>query len=143
MNWGKSIIVVMACFVGFILYMAFTLMSHKVDLQSESYYADEIAFDKEIMANQNFENLNEKPVLILDNKQLYLTAKDSLNLNQIELHLYRPNNSALDRQLKANKTSDIRLKKEDLIAGAYEYKLAFILHGNPYQTRGKLNVNPE
>jgi hypothetical protein len=142
MNWGKSIILVMTAFIGFILYMAFTLMSHKVDLQSESYYADEIDYDSEIEANQNFENLQTKPQLILNNEELNLITKDNLSFQNIEINLYRPNNSALDISLKAEQPSAIKLNKNQLIVGSYEYKLAFNKDGKKYQTRGKLIVNP-
>jgi hypothetical protein len=42
MNWGKGIIVTMAAFMSFILFMVFTLLSKNTDLESEDYYKKEI-----------------------------------------------------------------------------------------------------
>ena len=46
MSLGKGIIIAMTGFIGFILYLVFTLMSKNTDLESVDYYKKEIEFQK-------------------------------------------------------------------------------------------------
>ena len=38
MNWGKGILIGVGLFMGFILFLVISLMTHRVDLESEDYY---------------------------------------------------------------------------------------------------------
>ena len=48
-NWGTGLVVAMALFIGFILYMVITMSTDKkfsFDLVTEEYYAKEMVYQK-------------------------------------------------------------------------------------------------
>ncbi|MEY3438013.1 MAG: hypothetical protein RL265_598, partial [Bacteroidota bacterium] len=60
MNWGRGIILAMALFMGFILFLVVNIMLHTVDLESEDYYKKEINYEQEITAMKNFNAVNSR-----------------------------------------------------------------------------------
>ena len=62
-NWGTGIVFVMLGFISFILYFVITMSTDEKfshDLVTEDYYAKEIAYQNEIDAETNTQNLIEK-----------------------------------------------------------------------------------
>lgn len=103
-NWGKGIVVAMACFMGFILFLVIRMstddrFSH--DLVTEEYYAKEMAYQTEIDAETNTSNLEGKITGERTADGWLLTFPESIQNQDIKgkVFLYRPSNQQLDFDL--------------------------------------------
>ena len=100
-NWGKGIVVAMACFMGFILYMVITMSTddnYSHDLVTEEYYAKEMAYQTEIDAETNARNLVGEISGKRTPEGWLLTFPTSISksTNKGKVFLYRPSNQQLD-----------------------------------------------
>jgi len=62
-NWGVGIALVYVVFVVCMLSMVMMSKNQKIDLVTENYYQQELAFQDEINAQQRVENYNCMPVI--------------------------------------------------------------------------------
>jgi hypothetical protein len=119
MNWGKGIIIFMASFMTFILWMVFTLMSKNTDLESEDYYKKEIAYEQEIQAQRNANDAKEK-VKISENKEfiiLQFPSKDKIDTVSVEF--FKPNDKKGDQLFAEVGTKTMMVDKKKLQKGVY------------------------
>ena len=119
MNWGKGIIIFMASFMAFILWMVFTLMSKNTDLESEDYYKKEIAYEQEIQAQRNANDAKEK-VKISENKEfiiLQFPSKDKIDTVSVEF--FKPNDKKGDQLFAEVGTKTMMVDKKKLQKGVY------------------------
>ena len=119
MNWGKGIIIFMASFMTFILWMVFTLMSKNTDLESEDYYKKEIAYEQEIQAQRNANDAKEK-VKISENKEfiiLQFPVKEKIDTVSVEF--FKPNDKKGDQLFAEVGTKTMMVEKKKLQKGVY------------------------
>lgn len=139
MNWGKGIAIALIAFVGFIVYLATILMSHKVDLVSDDYYQKEIAFESEITATKNANQL-EFPIEIEENALHVIVKIPEGDYEAIQLFLRRPNNDKLDRSYVISGTRLFTINKAELEAGQYELAVNYTFEDTPCQQRSELYI---
>ena len=139
MNWGKGIAIAMILFIGFIVYLTTIMMTRKVDLESEDYYVREIAYEQEIDALKNANVLEDVNVKI-EGEYLIVKVPDTMDYQNIQLNLLRPNNDELDRvyEIKGTKTFTIPLK--ELEKGNYRYEISFKHKGKPCLQKDKFYI---
>lgn len=125
MNWGKGIVIGMALFMGFIIFLVVNLMMHKVDLVSEDYYKNEINYGTEISALRNNDQLSSQITLESQTDYVVVKIPQESNFSGIQLILSRPDNEKLDRSFKIEGTKTFLIPKKDLIKGAYNVELRF------------------
>ncbi len=137
-NWGKGIIVGMVAFMSFILYMVITMSTDKKfshDLVTEAYYAKEMAYQNEIDAETNTNNLSEKIIgKRLPEGWLLLFPKEIKALETTgKVFLYRPSNQKLDFEFPLE-ISDRNLLIPDhkLIAGRWNITIEFTQDNKVY-----------
>ncbi len=119
MNWGKGIIIFMASFMTFILWMVFTLMSKNTDLESEDYYKKEIAYEQEIQAQRNANDAKEK-VKVSENKDfiiLQFPVKEKIDTVSVEF--FKPNDKKGDQLFAEVGTKTMMVEKNKLQKGLY------------------------
>lgn len=129
MNWGKGITIAMILFMGFILFMVVGFFSHSVDLDSEDYYQQEIAYGDEITSLNNANELTNKPAVSLSETHLILQFSAENDFENIQLVLKRPNNKNDDQLYKINNTKTFTVDRKSLKTGAYEVELSYDLNG--------------
>lgn len=128
MNWGKGIIVALALFVGFILFLVITLMSQDVDLVSEDYYKQEIDYEARIQKEQNGLNSAAK-IKIVDQKSfVIIQLPDSIALTNVFVNLKRPNDEKLDKSFKIEGTKTFMLPKASLEKGKYDLTIEYTMN---------------
>lgn len=137
-NWGTGLVVAMALFIGFILYMVITMSTDKkfsFDLVTEEYYAKEMVYQKEIDAETNTNNLDEKiDFEILDNG-LKLKFPTTFEASKIKgnVFLYRPSNEKLDFNLPlVLENSNVIIPGDNLIDGRWNIIIDWQYDGKPY-----------
>ena len=137
-NWGKSIVVVMAAFMCFILYFVYlmsTTESFSHDLVTEDYYAKEMLYQNEIDAETNTNNLTERFVSKKTKKGWLLVFPKELELSKIKgkVFLYRPSNETLDFNLELNLTSShLLIPDNKMLGGRWNITIDFMYEGTPY-----------
>lgn len=139
MNWGKGIVIGMAAFMGFILFLVVVLMMNKVDLESEDYYKREINYEQEITAQKNANNLKAK-VEIVSNKTFVIVKVPEGDFKHIELHLLRPNDQKLDKFFKIEGTKSFLIDKKELEIGIYTVELSYIVDNKPCLQKASVTI---
>jgi len=125
MNWGKGIIIGMALFMGFIIFLVVNLMMHKVDLVSEDYYKNEINYEAEISAMKNNEQLDTE--IVMESQEEYIVVKipEEGEFSNVQLSLSRPDNEKLDRSYIIKGTKTFLIPKKELVKGTYNVEVRF------------------
>lgn len=120
MNWGKGIIIGMAAFIGFILFLVISLMQHKVDLVSEDYYQQELDYDQHYDAVSVYHASNEKIAVNITDDLLLLQFPALMQEDSIFIHLKRPDNELLDFRLTVNGLPQAAIPLKHLQKGRYD-----------------------
>jgi hypothetical protein len=81
MNWGRSIILVLIIFIGFITILAVKMTYSKDDAFDKDYYEKGLAFDKEYDLKQHVIDDNATPAIVLNDSTLSVDFKAADNGN--------------------------------------------------------------
>ncbi len=137
-NWGKGLVVAMAAFMGFILYMVITMSTDKTyhhDLVTESYYAKEMAYQTEIDAETNTNNLKENIEGEKTKEGWLLSFPSELNPTKVtgNVFLYRPSNQKLDFDFPLVLSgSNLLIPDKQMIAGRWNITIEFEYDNKSY-----------
>ena len=124
MNWGKSIALFYVLFVIAILSVVAFAFTQDVNIISDDYYQQEIAYESQIEKLKNTAELVEKPTIVLKGNYIEVTFPKELNPKGTIL-FFRPSDGSKDKRvpisLGANGTQQIDFSTE--IAGLWKAKL--------------------
>lgn len=115
----------MGLFMGFILFLVISLMTHKVDLQSEDYYKKEIQYQDEIQAVKNANELHNPVRLTSSPDFVIVQIPDSLHAHEIRLDFIRPDDETLDLHFQIEHTKTFLLPIKELKSGKYLTELRY------------------
>ena len=142
MNWGKGLTIAIIAFMSFILYMVITLMTKgNADLVSEDYYKKEIEYEKEITALKNSENATEKVTINDKGEFIVFQFPTTKEIDNIEIHLLRPNNDKADLTFSEKDTKNVMIEKKKLEKGVYKASIRYDSEGQPFLQKEELNIN--
>ena len=142
MNWGKGITIAIIAFMSFILYMVITLMTKgNADLVSEDYYKKEIEYEKEITALKNSDNATEKVTINDKGEFIVFQFPTTKEIDNIEIHLLRPNNDKADLTFSEKDTKNVMIEKKKLEKGIYKASIRYNSEGQPFLQKEELNIN--
>jgi hypothetical protein len=125
MNWGKGIIIAMALFMGFILYMVVTFMRHNVDLESEDYYMKELKYDDEMIELKNGEAIKDSIFVSTSGGYLIVEYRVNFDIIKSTIYFFRPSDQKSDFQLNSNSEKKIIFPLEKLKQGKYTLNFHF------------------
>jgi len=128
MNWGKGVAIVLGLFIVFIGVLAFTLIRQKVDLVTEDYYKEDMAYQKEIDAAGAGLKLQELDV-DQRNGQLIVQFDTIVQSDSVIIQLWRPNDKTLDRSYTIVGTTIFMLPIENLQHGSYDLRCEYWKNG--------------
>lgn len=139
MNWGKGIAIFLVLFIVFITTLAVILMRTDADLVAEDYYLQEIKYGDEITAQQNAKD--EGIVLEKELKEdgLYLRLTTALEIDEIKLKLFRPDNPKKD-VLKTVRGKTFYLPMDQLSQGSYRLTIDWVIDEKAFQLRDEIWV---
>ena len=135
MNWGVGIAIVYILFVLGMLTLVFKSRSQKIDLVTEKYYQQELAYQEEIDAKQRVEDSGCMPVIQKKSNQYQIQIPGSKgNPIQGSLLAYCPSNKKADRLISLKPTNDGQwlLDLESLSTSQYILKLHWSKGGEIY-----------
>lgn len=140
MNWGKSLILVMALFITFIMVMVVKMISTSTDLVSDDYYQKEIDYEQEIVAVKNMQRLNAKTDIVVNDEFLIFNLPKEVNFAEMEIFLIRPNDQKLDKTFEVNDTKTFLIPVSKLQKGKYSVEMTFKVDGVPCMQKEKIDI---
>jgi hypothetical protein len=140
MNWGRGIILAMALFMGFILFLVVNIMLHTVDLESEDYYKKEINYEQEITAMKNFNAIDSRIGVSSNTEFVVFQLPEKTKITEVEIHFFRPNNTKLDKLFQVNGTKTYLVPKTTLEKGNYSIQLHFKHNQKPCLQKEEITI---
>lgn len=128
MNWGKGIAIALTLFVGFILFLAISLMRTNFDLVSEDYYNREINYEEEIQAKRNANSLAEKIQFSANETHVLVVLPAEIDYKNVTLSFSRPNDKNLDRNYTIEGTRTFTIDKDELVIGNYTISINYTVN---------------
>ncbi len=142
--WGYGIAAVYTTFaLATLSFVAFT-MTQKVELVAPDYYAQEVAYEKQIQRLRQTQDEGHQITceLTADGQFIRLQMPPDMTTAQGTILLYRPSASALDREVKLNLDRNGRqmISTAQLSKGAWRVKLTWAHEGREFYREFWLQV---
>ncbi|QLG45963.1 FixH family protein [Costertonia aggregata] len=137
-NWGTAIVLAFIGFIGFILFFVVRMnMDDRAnhDLVTPDYYNAELAYQKEIDAENNAEKDNVKIDIKKTSQGLRLEFPKHLEAKKIigTVSLYRPSNKHLDFDLPISlSNTHLLIPDKRLLDGRWDIKISWQYHNKTY-----------
>jgi hypothetical protein len=131
MNWGKGIIVTFIVFAGIVTTMVVISMKQEVGLVAPDYYKQELAYQEQINRINNFNQLVEKPTILVDRATSEIVIEfPEANVNTItagQVQLFRPSETGMDQlyELTLGGNGEQRILVSKLLKGRWKVKLSW------------------
>jgi len=142
MNWGKGIIAVFILFAIFIGTLVTVCVRQDISLVSNTYYQDELAYQKQIERILNTERLPNKPAMRIADGQLEIHFIYSDTLQSGELKLFRPSDISMDKSfvLQSSENGVQHFDLSQLPAGMYKARMSWMMSGKEYYLENIINL---
>ncbi|KAA2218780.1 FixH family protein [Maribacter flavus] len=137
-NWGTGIVLAFIGFIGFILFFVVRMSTDKRanhDLVTEDYYRQELAYQKEIDAQNNATKDINKLQVRKSPDGLEIRFPEKVNPKEIKgtVSLYRPSNKQLDFDLPISLSNNHLLIPDNrLLDGRWDIKVSWNYNGTDY-----------
>ena len=140
-NWGTGITIAIVLFMGYILLMVYKATSTEQHLQAENYYAQEIDYQTKIDALRLGDKFAKSVKLIQTaNRTEIQLPKDFQTDNRlVNLHLLRPNDSALDLTFSVPINKPI-IESQKIVKGAYKATISWIYKDKDYAIESDITI---
>ena len=143
-NWGTGIVIGMALFISFIMYLVINMLTDKKfdhDLVTEEYYQEELHYQEEINAETNAFSLEENITDRRVKDGWLIEFPENLELSKISgnLNFYRPSNEKLDFNIPLELTShQVFIKDEQLLKGRWNINIHWEYEETPYLYKNEI-----
>lgn len=137
-NWGTGIVIGMALFIGFIMYMVVTMMTndeYNHDLVTDAYYEKDLQYQQEIDAEANTRTLSES----ISGKRIaegyLLSFPKDIQPEKVKgkVFLYRPSNKRLDFDIPiVISNAQLLIPDERLLDGRWNITVDWEYEGRHY-----------
>ena len=145
LNWGKSIVLAIILFIGFIMFMVIQMTTQKEfdhDLVVEEYYKKEMTLNDKLEKLNNGRTYENKISFVANANGVLLKFPENLKkINKSELYGYRASDKGLDFKspIKMNENREA-LVNRPLKSGPWEFTLAFTLDSKDYLVKKTINI---
>lgn len=142
--WGYGIAVVYVIFaIATLSFVAFT-MTHKVELVSKDYYAQEVAYEQQINRLRQTATLTQELACELspDGQFIRLRVPPKMAAVHGTILLYRPSESSLDMELELDPDDDgtQNIPTAKLARGVWRVKAIWSFEGREYYNEFTVKV---
>lgn len=137
-NWGTGIVLAFIGFISFILFFVYRMLSDDKanhSLVSETYYIEELAYQKEIDALQAAKNLDLPISVQVIQEGVLIVFPNNQQPNAISgaIQLYRPSNVDLDTSIPIDiKQSEILISRDQLKSGRWNITIDWTYNNQRY-----------
>ena len=138
-SWGHGIVVALASFIAFILFMIliFPEGQQNSELVSDDYYQDELSYQTVIDSKKNADLLAEKPSFQQSPAGIKILFPETLipKDGKVNFELYRTDDSNLDvkKELSLDAAHAILIPAKVISKGSYTLKIKWQQDKKPYQ----------
>lgn len=139
MNWGKGIAIALALFMGFIIYLAVTLMTTNVDLETEDYYIRELSYEDEINAVKNAQE-GDPVKLELKEEHIVVQVPQGESYKDVQIQFKRPDNDKLDKTFDIKGTKMMALDRSMFVTGEYKVEISYLNGDKPCLIKDKIYI---
>ncbi|MFY0608589.1 MAG: FixH family protein [Cyclobacteriaceae bacterium] len=124
-NWGNGVVVSFVLFMSFIIYVVVQGLQQNIDLVSDTYYLDELAFQDQIEQKSNLANSGLSLELKQNKDEIEILFPESFNEAVGKIHFYHPSRALFDKEyaLALNDSNVQKINKDDLIKGHFKVKV--------------------
>lgn len=139
-NWGHGIVLAMACFIGFILFMIFIFPNgqQNSELITDNYYEEELAYQDIIDAKNRADKLPEKPKYDQIPSGIKITFPQDINSTnaKVRFDLFRTDDKRLDvkKDVELSADNSFTIPEKILVPGNYTLKVHWKKDNLEYQT---------
>jgi len=143
MNWGKGIVIALAAFISFIMYMVIQMYQKNVDLVEKDFYEQGVNIDSRIQATENALEYANEFVLNQTAESVQIIFPSSFDMKNAKgiIHFYRPENASLDRKYEIQFSGNYQeVKKSELTVGNFILKYDFSIGEKEYYFEKKIFV---
>ncbi|MBT8223159.1 MAG: FixH family protein [Eudoraea sp.] len=137
-TWGTGIVLAFAAFIVFILYFVYLASTDNQanhDLVTREYYKEELAYQKEIDAEQNALAYAKATALIKTKEGLQITLPENIDFKGIQgkVSLYRPSNQHLDFDLPVSLSNKhLLIPDKQLLDGRWDIRISWSVKDRDY-----------
>lgn len=143
LHWGNYIAIFFTCFVLFILFMVYKTFSINTELETEDYYAKEIAYQEKIDKLSNTQRLHAAVKIIETEDSVQFIFPDAYADSAItgKIRLYRPSDVSKDLEFPVILSeSKQNYTKEHLDKGMYVVHIDWKANAVPFYTEEKIYI---
>jgi len=145
LNWGKSIVLAMILFIGFIMYMVVTMITDKAydhDMVVEDYYKKEQTLNEKLESQNNGQTVKNFISFQANTKGLLVSVTDELaEISNINLSAYRASDKSKDFTSTLNfGNQNEALVQRELIPGLWQFTLSFSKDDKDFLVTKSLNI---
>ncbi len=131
-NWGTGIVLFIILFLGTVALRIFLSYQHDINLVSQDYYPEEIAYEERIEKERNTQNLAEKVKIEKDNNLLKIVFPPIVENGIVsgKVHFYYPADYQSDTTivLKLEENSFQVVETNEFTRGRYILKIDWKLN---------------
>jgi hypothetical protein len=143
LHWGNYIAIFFTCFVVFMLFLIYKTFSINTELETEDYYAKEIAYQQKIDKLSNTQRLHAAVKIIQTEDSVQFVFPDQYAENAVagKIRLYRPSDVSKDLEFPivlSNKKQNYA--KSVLTKGSYIVHIDWQGSNIPFYTEEKLYI---
>ncbi len=124
-NYSHGVILAFVLFCSFITYVVIRGFQQNIDLVSDTYYLDELAFQDQIDQKSNLANSGLSLELKQGKEDIQILFPESFKEAKGTVHFYHPSRAIFDKQytLALNDSNIQTINKDDLIKGHFKVKV--------------------
>lgn len=143
-HWGHGVIIYFSAFVIFMVVMVVMASKQDFDLVTDDYYAQEIAYQKDIDARHNNAALAQPATISLDEKAKILAVHIPIEVapQEGEIYLFRPSGTALDKKyrLEVDAEGGQFIDVSGITKGAYDVHMTWASGGVQYKVNQRIII---
>lgn len=143
MNWGKAIVLALALFICFIMYMVVQMYQKNIDLVEPDFYEQGVNIDARVQATENALVYSDSFVIRQNQTEVIVDFPKELSMVSAKgiMHFYRPEKALLDKKYPIQTVNNSQiLSKEDITLGNFIVKLNFEADDKLYYIEKKIFV---
>lgn len=145
LDWGKSIVIAIVLFIGFIMFMVIQMTTQKEfdhDLVVEEYYKKEMTLNEKLEKLDNGKTYENEILFVANANGLLLNFPEALkNIKNADVYGYRASDKSLDfsTQISLNDNREFLINRP-LKQGPWEFTVAFTLESKDYLVKKTINI---
>ena len=135
-SWGTRIAILYISFIGLVVFMVVMSVRQKIDLVSDDYYNQELAFQDKLNKMKNAETLTTTITHKITSSDIELQFQPEFKNKKLtgEILFFRPSDSSKDfkTEVTVNENAQQKIQLNHLSKGMYKMQITWKDETTPY-----------